>query len=148
MATPNPLSLGEVKDGVQRYPLTGIKVLIAGAGIGGLLAALECYRKGHSVMVLERSSSQSTVGDIFGISPSAFASFKYYPSLVQDYRNSLHDPIISYYTWKGEFINKVEPEWRRAPVEDEMGKIGLTISRPDHAAMLIGQMERLSIPVL
>lgn len=148
MATPNPLSIGKVKDGVQRYPLTGIKVLISGAGIGGLLAALECHRKGHSVMVLERSSSLSTVGDSFGISPSAFASFKYYPSLVQDYRNSLHDPIISYYTWKGEFINKVEPEWRGAPVEDEMGKIGFTISRPDHAAMLIGQMERLSIPVL
>jgi len=33
---------------------TGIKVGIIGGGIGGLTAAIECHRKGHSVRVFER----------------------------------------------------------------------------------------------
>lgn len=35
-------------------PPTGIKVGIIGGGIGGLTAAIECHRKGHSVRVFER----------------------------------------------------------------------------------------------
>lgn len=38
------------------HPATGINVLIVGAGMGGLMAALECWRKGHNVVgILERS---------------------------------------------------------------------------------------------
>lgn len=33
---------------------TGIDVLIIGGGIGGLIAALECYRKGHAVRIFEQ----------------------------------------------------------------------------------------------
>lgn len=33
---------------------TGIDVLIIGAGIGGLTAALECYRKGHTIRIFEQ----------------------------------------------------------------------------------------------
>jgi succinate dehydrogenase/fumarate reductase flavoprotein subunit len=38
---------------LQRYPPTGIDILIVGGGLGGLTAALECYRKGHNVRILE-----------------------------------------------------------------------------------------------
>lgn len=39
-----------------RHPETGISVLIVGAGMGGLMAALECWRKGHTVVgILERN---------------------------------------------------------------------------------------------
>lgn len=47
---------------VERYPLTGIDVLVVGAGIGGLTTALECYRKGHNVRLYEREPSISTTG--------------------------------------------------------------------------------------
>ncbi len=47
---------------VVRHLSSGIFVLIVGAGIGGLMAALECWRKGHEVHVLERSSKASTAG--------------------------------------------------------------------------------------
>ena len=46
-------------DGVQRFPSNGIRVIIVGAGIGGLGAALECWRKGCEVLVLERADKLS-----------------------------------------------------------------------------------------
>ncbi|KAK7745270.1 hypothetical protein SLS62_009823 [Diatrype stigma] len=148
-ATSPIISLGEFKDGVQRYPLTGIKVLIVGAGIGGLLAALECYRKGHSVLVLERAPSLSTVGDVFATHPPGFSTLKYYPALLRDYQAGSHDTQISFYTRQGQFVAASEPEWRDTACEREAGgRIGVTIPRPAHAAMLMGQIERLGIPVL
>lgn len=47
---------------VKFHPPTGISCLIVGAGVGGLTAALECRRKGHSVRVVERSPIPSTAG--------------------------------------------------------------------------------------
>ena len=42
---------------------SGINVLIVGAGVGGLVAALECNRKGHNVRVWERSESAAAGGE-------------------------------------------------------------------------------------
>lgn len=44
------------------YEKTGIDVLIVGTGLAGLVAALECTRKGHSVRVLERGADINTAG--------------------------------------------------------------------------------------
>ena len=44
------------------YPSTGIDVLIVGTGLAGLVAALECTRKGHNVRVLERNATINTAG--------------------------------------------------------------------------------------
>ena len=52
----------DVVDGVKRFPQNGIKVIIIGAGVGGLGAALECWRKGCEVVVLERSERLSPIG--------------------------------------------------------------------------------------
>jgi len=39
-----------------RHPNTGIDVLIVGGGVGGLMTALECWRKGHNVVgIMERN---------------------------------------------------------------------------------------------
>lgn len=47
---------------VQCDPSSGIAVLIVGAGIGGLVAAIECHRKGHNVRIWERSKSAAAGG--------------------------------------------------------------------------------------
>ena len=47
---------------VKRYPESGISILVVGAGVGGLLAALECWRKGHDVRVLEKSKTEIMTG--------------------------------------------------------------------------------------
>lgn len=49
---------------VQRHPETGIDVLIVGAGMGGLMSALECWRKGHNIVgVLERNDGPVYTGE-------------------------------------------------------------------------------------
>ena len=40
---------------MEREPATGVSVLVIGGGIGGLTFAIEAYRKGHDVRVVERS---------------------------------------------------------------------------------------------
>lgn len=47
---------------INFHPPTGISVLVVGAGVGGLMAALECRRKGHDVRVVEKSPTPSTQG--------------------------------------------------------------------------------------
>ena len=47
---------------LHQYPRSGITVLIVGTGFGGLTAALECYRKGHDVRILERNQTTDTSG--------------------------------------------------------------------------------------
>jgi monoamine oxidase len=49
---------------VGSYEPTGIDVLIVGTGLAGLVAALECTRKGHNVRVLERNADINTAGEI------------------------------------------------------------------------------------
>lgn len=44
-------------------PPSGIDVLIVGAGVGGLVAALECHRKGHNVRIWERSKVPAAGGE-------------------------------------------------------------------------------------
>lgn len=39
---------------MNRYPPSGLSILIVGGGIGGLTFAIEAYRKGHEVRVLEK----------------------------------------------------------------------------------------------
>ena len=50
----------------KRPPRSGISVLIVGAGPVGVYTALECWRKGHDVRIIERNPSASTQGVLFG----------------------------------------------------------------------------------
>ncbi|GAB1194231.1 hypothetical protein APSETT444_003474 [Aspergillus pseudonomiae] len=38
----------------EQYPSSGLSILIAGGGIGGLTFAIEAYRKGHDVRIIEK----------------------------------------------------------------------------------------------
>ena len=58
-----PVTNGSILDGVNRSPENAIKVVIIGAGVGGLQAALECWRKGCEVVVLERAEKLSPLGE-------------------------------------------------------------------------------------
>ena len=52
----------DISNDVEIAPPTGISVLIVGAGVGGLVAALECTRKGHSVRIFEREAAVHSTG--------------------------------------------------------------------------------------
>lgn len=50
---------------IGQSPSNGISVLVVGAGIGGLMAAMECSRRGCSVKILERAKGTVTIGPFF-----------------------------------------------------------------------------------
>lgn len=52
-------------------PKTGIKVIIVGAGFGGLTAAIECHRHGHDVEIYEAFPALKTLGDIISFGANA-----------------------------------------------------------------------------
>ncbi len=52
-------------------PKTGIKVIIVGAGFGGLTAAIECHRQGHDVEIYENFPQLKTLGDIISFGANA-----------------------------------------------------------------------------
>lgn len=43
---------------------SNIKVIVVGIGLAGLTTAVECYRKGHSVILLERHPKVPTSTNI------------------------------------------------------------------------------------
>lgn len=47
---------------IQRHQGTGITAVIVGGGVGGIMTALECWRKGIQVRIYERSLKPETEG--------------------------------------------------------------------------------------
>ncbi|KAJ5116043.1 hypothetical protein N7456_000391 [Penicillium angulare] len=54
---------------------TGLKVIVVGLGIGGIAAAVECHRRGHTVIGFEKSTGKTAVGDSLGIGFNAALVF-------------------------------------------------------------------------
>ena len=50
---------------VPRKPLSGVEVLIVGGGLGGLFAAVEFFKKGNDVMVLESKPEIEGIGIVY-----------------------------------------------------------------------------------
>ncbi|CAI6332013.1 unnamed protein product [Periconia digitata] len=89
----------------KRHPVTGIDVLIVGAGMGGLVTALECWRKGHNIVgILERNDGPVYSGDIIVILPSACAALGNWPALQRDMDLEQVDAEVSYEKYTGEHI--------------------------------------------
>ncbi|KAH7327152.1 putative MAK1-like monooxygenase [Rhexocercosporidium sp. MPI-PUGE-AT-0058] len=55
----------------QPAPATGIKVVVVGAGFGGLVAAIESHRQGHTVSIYESFPELKVLGDIISFGPNA-----------------------------------------------------------------------------
>ena len=49
-------------DIIGKSPPNGVAVLVVGAGIGGLMAAMECWRRGCNVRIVERAKGTTTTG--------------------------------------------------------------------------------------
>ncbi|CAH0020561.1 unnamed protein product [Clonostachys rhizophaga] len=107
------------RNGVERYAPTRINVVICGAGVGGLLAALECYRKGHSVTVLEREPKIST---------TVISYYSYHGEFI----NSAMPE------WRGSDVE----------ANSGLGTVGQIITRPNHAEVMLAQIRQLGIPIV
>ncbi|KAF3403483.1 FAD-dependent monooxygenase roqM [Penicillium rolfsii] len=54
-------------EGTSASNSSGISVIIVGLGMAGLSAAIECHRRGHTVVGLEKAPKPTHPGDIFSI---------------------------------------------------------------------------------
>lgn len=64
-------------DGVHRADILGVRAIVVGAGVGGLLTALECWRKGCDVVVLERAAAISPLGKVSPVFRHRIAMYKH-----------------------------------------------------------------------
>ncbi|KAI5820119.1 hypothetical protein BZA77DRAFT_127223 [Pyronema omphalodes] len=92
---------------IAEYPKTGLKVVVVGAGFGGLTAAIECHLKGHEVVILEKTPTWTQLGDIISISPNAGQVLsRWDSSLVADKLNALcmHHKHFRIHTHNGDWV--------------------------------------------
>jgi 2-polyprenyl-6-methoxyphenol hydroxylase-like FAD-dependent oxidoreductase len=133
-------------DGVQISPATGISILIIGAGVGGLTAALECHRKGHKARILERSASAVAGGDMFTIMRSARVWMNHYPAMKKEFDEiSIKDGWMRYRKHTGEDIGEPYPFGGPFALDDQPM---VTQIRPLYHQMLYHQIQRFGIPVV
>ncbi|KAL8951983.1 MAG: hypothetical protein Q9222_002075 [Ikaeria aurantiellina] len=135
---------------LERCPENGIKVLVVGAGVGGLMTALECWRKGLSVRVLERSAGPVYTGDNLTIQPSAMSIFRHWPELCKEIEEEQYDCWMSYYRHSGEHVYGPNPPSFNDP-ENTIGRKGPHVAfmqgRVKFYKALLRQMERLGIDI-
>lgn len=90
----------------ERAAPTGLKVLIVGAGLAGLTAALECWRNGHDVVgIIERNDGPNFSGDLIIIQPSALEFLRQWPQMRRELNDDRVDAGTYYYRHDGELID-------------------------------------------
>ncbi|KAH7235412.1 maackiain detoxification [Fusarium tricinctum] len=68
---------------MERYPPSGLSVLVVGGGIAGLGFAIEGYRKGHDIRIVERRPDFHDYGDLISIGASALHSPNKWPGFLE-----------------------------------------------------------------
>lgn len=134
-------------DGVQRSPRTGINIIIVGAGPGGLFMALEAWRKGIDVHVLDQSSQLLTGGDFFTITPNSLSTLEYYPKMLAEHKRNVNDAAIRWLTANSRLISQEEPEWKLSPDGHAAGSTPGSMANPrqQFQSMLMDQCIRLGV---
>ncbi|KAI3330315.1 hypothetical protein F4824DRAFT_515699 [Ustulina deusta] len=102
-----------ISDRALSRPPTGIKVIVVGAGFGGLGAAVECHRQGHDVEIYEAFPELKQLGDIISFGPNAGRIF---------------------YRWSdGEIVRRMRP------LSIDLSKYGFNIHKYDTGEIVINQ---------
>jgi 2-polyprenyl-6-methoxyphenol hydroxylase-like FAD-dependent oxidoreductase len=91
----------------ERLPDSGIRVIVVGSGFAGLTAAIECHRKGHSVLLLESFPELKILGDIISFAPNSGRIFQRWPGVDEKLDPIIHksDGLLMK-TWKGDTLFK------------------------------------------
>ncbi|KAJ5617337.1 monooxygenase [Penicillium hordei] len=118
---------------------------------GEMMAAIECWRKGHEVKIIEKGSDLSEAGDIVAIGPSAWSNLQKYPSMLEEWHRISIDPHTAFFYLNGELaVRPFEFEYNRPGVAQHVAyplRVRSVFARSHLARMLYNQCERLSIPI-
>ncbi|KAJ5404629.1 hypothetical protein N7509_004500 [Penicillium cosmopolitanum] len=136
---------------VEKMQDTGIEVIIVGAGIGGLWAALECWRNGHKVRILDKTKGPETNGDFFTLNPAACKAFKHWPQMKAEHEKAACRPSFSCFQCDGTSL--LSHERITSQTTDEMG---VTVEaeldtwrhlRPKLQQVLLRQLQRIGLSI-
>ncbi|KAI0451679.1 FAD/NAD(P)-binding domain-containing protein [Xylaria acuta] len=134
MATRLGHSPSTVVDGVTRLSSTGISIIVAGGGIGGLMFALEAWRQ----------------GDTFGIIAPAWTTLRFFPSMKAQFEKESCDAEFSLWHNDGfKLIHHGDAFWN-APGAVHPAKdvhVPWLETRSGVAHMLTSQCQRLGIQI-
>lgn len=137
-------------DFLDRYPSNSISILIIGAGIGGLSAARELWRRGFEVRVFERQPRPVYTGDSFSIGISALRSLRNYPRLQKTVEElGGGNPGIMVYNLDGTLIRgplRFE-DLLSSSVDREMSSNVLRLSRPKLYLAMLDHLQRIGVEV-
>ncbi|KAF6787322.1 FAD binding domain protein [Colletotrichum musicola] len=120
---------------IERQPSSGLSILIVGGGIAGLGFAIEAYRKGHDVRIIDRRPHFDDYGDIIGIGNSVLHSMGHWPGFLDECRKSLFAKISSYDAYSYD--------------DRRLGKLGegLGMSRSEFHSLLHQYAQRVGVPI-
>ncbi|KAJ5808969.1 hypothetical protein N7474_010238 [Penicillium riverlandense] len=116
------------------------------------MAALECWRQGHEVRIIEKSSSRLLSGDGFTIGSTAIHALRHWPDIVEENERIARHPWVSWHRITGEKISGPAPFYDPAEKKDDTQTDGeeaprtiYRYSRPKFHKMLADQAEKLGI---
>ncbi|RKL39429.1 hypothetical protein BFJ72_g6903 [Fusarium proliferatum] len=90
---------------MQREAPSGLDILIIGGGIAGLGFAIEAYRKGHNVSIIERRPDFNDYGDLIAIQQSALYTPEKWPGFMDRCReHRVGREGVLHYKYDGTYI--------------------------------------------
>ncbi|KAL2786097.1 monooxygenase [Aspergillus keveii] len=125
----------------ERHPETNIRVLVVGAGLGGLFCAIELWRHGHSVQVIEMKNEIEGLGDFVGIAPSATRQMAKWPGMLEVYNSIIYRPSLAIYKHDGELLGGP------FPIQEGVDHLPTPVSRPKLIKTLYEYVRLLGIRV-
>ncbi|OAP56449.1 hypothetical protein AYL99_09628 [Fonsecaea erecta] len=135
----------------SRLPSQDAKILVVGAGVAGLVAALECWRRGFDVEILERTDGQILTGDTISLAPSCLGVFNHWPQMAVEHNKYGYDALISYVKHSGEHIFGPMPAPMGQPDTDLSDPTRVRCyfmhSRPQVYRTFLSEVQRCGIPV-
>ncbi|OKL57964.1 hypothetical protein UA08_06659 [Talaromyces atroroseus] len=146
----------------QRGSPIGVSALIVGAGIAGLYAALELWRQGIDVQIIERAPARLTtgfeptlwLGDGFTIAHQVIRSFRNWPYLAEKNKEIAFHPWVAWFNLKGEQLTEprsiednAASQSQRDDKEGDSSQGLYRHSRPKFHLMLEKQLEETGLKV-
>ncbi|KAJ4176109.1 hypothetical protein NW755_014601 [Fusarium falciforme] len=122
-----------------------MKVIIIGAGIGGLVCAIACRRENLSVTVLERTPVLAPVGAGIQIPPNAARVARHLGILTKLTEKSVLLNSIEYLRYKnGNVLFKIDGA---DTILDKFGDIWTVIARPDYHDVLVNAAREAGVEI-
>ncbi|KAF2762392.1 monooxygenase [Pseudovirgaria hyperparasitica] len=126
---------------MERDPDTGLSIIVTGAGIAGLSFAIEAYRKGHNVKVIERRANFEELSDMIAIQPSALRTPAKWPGFSERVRKIAWEPVLELWKYDGEHIDTMHTG------QATDGSAALPIPRAYFHNALRGVADEVGIPI-